>query len=812
MNRLRQSLHLSSLRTGLPALRRPSVLPVALLLLALSSAFVFGNQRDLSQHRAQNNHITAQSLLLAANLSPEHNFLMFLRQTLDEDGELTYEPYNRFPIGTYLLIKLAILPFGDDLGAQILAVRLLTLALFAAAALLAYLSLCRLMPSRWVALGATLTAFSSYYWLYYKDMVSTELTSVFGVMLAFHGLVLFAQEGRFGQLLVKACIALLLGWHVYALLLPFIIIGLPGEIIGGLRERRSLPLMGQVKGALLAPIRSRYLALGVATLLFGIGLLGFNLANEYYALKGEFPIAELPTAQSALDRVGQDEEFSGRFAEVVDWRNFARGQFYRIGGMIIPYGVPGYGATGLGWTESAPPAPGMGIVMGVAACVVCLIGLIYARLRHKHLLTTLVLAGFFWAIPMRHTAAFHDYETLFHIGIPLFLFALALLGARRLGGERAVGALAVGAAALFAVSAFQMSAGYEPRASEFHAAAAADFKAIRPLTEGKAVFVNKEWDDPEFGDAWRSTYYYLAASYYLAGSALLFSSESDRRDLADFVVMRERKEGAALLTPQNGQVFAYDRAAYDAQRLAELRESAADAMGQTTGMRAEFDLYLHDGRLIYAKEDCGGDDTGRRFFLHITPRNVNDLAAERRRHGFDNLNFWFWEYGASSDGECLAIAPLPEYEIESVSTGQFGDGGGRIWSAAMSDEYARHLSWLAGVYEGVAAGDYGDPVAESAFRIYRGDSELVYHKPECAAADTNLRFLLHIVPRDAAELPANRQEAGFDNLDFQFADYGASLTVGCVAAAPLPEYAIDSIRTGQFDEGGSVWRVEFPGP
>ena len=374
MNRLRQSLHLSSLRTGLPALRRPSVLPVALLLLALSSAFVFGNQRDLSQHRAQNNHITAQSLLLAANLSPEHNFLMFLRQTLDEDGELTYEPYNRFPIGTYLLIKLAILPFGDDLGAQILAVRLLTLALFAAAALLAYMSLCRLMPSRWVALGATLLAFSSYYWLYYNDMVSTELTSVFGVMLAFHGMVLFAQEGRFRQLLVKACIALLLGWHVYALLLAFIVFGLPGEIIGGLRERRSLPLMGQVRGALLAPIRSRYLALGVATLLFGIGLLGFNLANEYDALKGEIPIAELPTAQSALDRVGQDEEFSGRFAEVVDWRNFARGQFYRIGGMIVPYGVPGYGATGLGWTESAPPAPGMGIVMGVAACVACLVG------------------------------------------------------------------------------------------------------------------------------------------------------------------------------------------------------------------------------------------------------------------------------------------------------------------------------------------------------------------------------------------------------------------------------------------------------
>ena len=191
--------------------------------------------------------------------------------------------------------------------------------------MLAYMSLCRLMPSRWVALGTTLLAFSSYYWLYYNDMVSTELTSVFGVMLAFHGMALFAQEGRFRQLLVKACIALLLGWHVYGLLLPFILFGLPGEMMGGLRERRSLPLMGQVRGALIAPIRSRYLALGVATLLFGIGLLGFNLANEYYALKGEIPLAELPTAQSALDRVGRDEGFSRAHAEVVDWRELCEG-------------------------------------------------------------------------------------------------------------------------------------------------------------------------------------------------------------------------------------------------------------------------------------------------------------------------------------------------------------------------------------------------------------------------------------------------------------------------------------------------------
>ena len=904
-----------------------SAFPLALLMVALSSVFLFGNQRDSFYFRGHNSHITSQSLTLAANLSPEHNFLMFTRQTLDADGELAYEPYNRFPIGTYLLVKLAILPFEDDLSAQILAARLLALAFFAATALTAYLTLRRLTPSPWIALAATLLAFSSYYWLYYNDMASTEITSIFGVMLAFHGMALFAQEGRYRQLLVKVCVALLLGWHTYALLLPFIVIGLAGELIGARRAQRSLSPISQVKRVSLTLLRSRYLWLGAAAMAFGLATLGFNFANEYYALQGKTPLTELPTFQSMLNRAGQSEEFNSQYAEIVAWKNYIPDQIYRIGGMMIPYGVPGYGATGLGWTAGASPAPGIGIAIGLAACAACAVGLAFAR--RKHLFATIVLAGFFWAIPMRNSAVFHQFESIFYTGIPLFLFVMALLGARRLLGARAVGALAAGAVALFAVSAFQMSyVGNAFGLDEVYQEALADFETIRPLAEGKTVFV------PQYPDRWMFSGAYRATHYYLTDSVILFIPESDRRALADLVITRERKSGAALLTPNNRQMFLYDRAAYDAQRLEELRELAADVMRQTVAERANFDLYISDGRLIYAKEDCGGNDAAIRFFLHITPRNVDDLPSERRQRGFDNLDFWLWEHGASSDGQCLAIAPLPEYEIDSIRTGQFdvadgssiwsaivredrlryledlvslmeqtvpvranfdlhwrdnrlmyvkencnkddtvrrfflhitprdvedlpperkqrgidnldfwfweyGAGSDRkcfaiaplpeyeidsirtgqfdadrrtIWSAVMNEDLLRYMRGFVHIYEGIAAGDYGDPVAESDFRIYRRDNALVYHKSECAITDTEPKFLLHIIPQDAADLPADRQQSGFDNLDFLFADYGANLVSGCIAVAPLPDYPIERIRTGQFVSGeGAVWRVEFPSP
>ena len=95
--------------------------------------------------------------------------------------------------------------------------------------------------------------------------------------------------------------------------------------------------------------------------------------------------------------------------------------------------------------------------------------------------------------------------------------------------------------------------------------------------------------------------------------------------------------------------------------------------------RAVFDLYLNDEALVYVKEPCGQADTETRFFLHVVPERVDDLPRERRRHGFDNLDFDFFLRGGHFDGNCLARVPLPGYSIASVRTGQYVSGEGEVW-------------------------------------------------------------------------------------------------------------------------------------
>ena len=93
----------------LAALQSRAWLPPALLLLALSSMFLFGNDhRGYFNRGGTHSEMSAKNLAIAEGLSLDHHFLMFTGRTLDTDGRHAYEVYNRFPIGSYALIKLAI--------------------------------------------------------------------------------------------------------------------------------------------------------------------------------------------------------------------------------------------------------------------------------------------------------------------------------------------------------------------------------------------------------------------------------------------------------------------------------------------------------------------------------------------------------------------------------------------------------------------------------------------------------------------------------------------------------------------------------
>ena len=219
-------------------------------------------------------------------------------------------------------------------------------------------------------------------------------------------------------------------------------------------------------------------------------------------------------------------------------------------------------------------------------------------------------------------------------------------------------------------------------------------------------------------------------------------------------------------------------------------------------IRSQFDVYLSENRLIYVKEPCVRADTEHKFFLHVSPLDPADLPSERREYGFDNLDFDFGSYGILIDDRCAAVRSLPNYDIVKVATGQF-TGEGNVWRDMypfLSDE---------GIYRSLTS---GEPIIRSQFDVYLSEHWMTYVKEPCAQADTEHRFFLHVSPLDDTDLPDDRQEAGFDNLDFDFGSHGILIDDWCAAVRPLPDYDIAQIATGQFTSAGQVWRDVYAFP
>ena len=138
---------------------------------------------------------------------------------------------------------------------------------------------------------------------------------------------------------------------------------------------------------------------------------------------------------------------------------------------------------------------------------------------------------------------------------------------------------------------------------------------------------------------------------------------------------------AAIRTGQEGR---WETNLYPPADPEQLRADYAALSAIQPNARANFDLYWRDNRLLYRRETCAAADTAAGFFLHIIPRDIAALPAERRPAGFANWDFAFARYGGFFDGRCLAAVPLPNYPIKAIRTGQHLPGQGEVWAAELT--------------------------------------------------------------------------------------------------------------------------------
>ena len=232
--------------------------------------------------------------------------------------------------------------------------------------------------------------------------------------------------------------------------------------------------------------------------------------------------------------------------------------------------------------------------------------------------------------------------------------------------------------------------------------------------------------------------------------------------------------------------------------VAHLGTARREALAREPVARARYDVYRDGRTLTHARDECSADDLAG-LFLHVYPHDTAELPPWRVRdgHDFDNLDHVLRDGAARIDGNCVAVALLPDYPIARVRTGQID-----LWSAEVPPDYAGARR------EALAT----EPQARGVFDVYHDGRTLTYVRDGCTEEDAAAPFFLHLYPLNADDLPDDRREHGFDNLDAALTRSVGARGGSCVAFVDLPEYPIASIRTGQHDGTRERWAVEFAPP
>ncbi len=676
----------------------------------------------------------AATLARTANLAAETRFVGFTRRTLEPDPGSTLDSIgdsildstggaeafvldNDHALGAGLALRLAaahlggpdgvLAPrFGDEHRAREVAVRVALAGFWCLAAFLAYLSLVRLLGRRWVALGATLLAFSSFAggaW----DAVSLEGSpALCGFLLAFHGMVVFVREGRFRRLLLQYAAASFLTFSAAALALPFAAVGFCLEA----RRRRNEDPPGR-DGGRRPPGReqwasaNRYLAFGAFALVCWGVVAGSNRANEWALRADGAKLIAAPTVPAGEESrvvpgTGTGEgEGAGSASEHGSGTASGREALRRVAGALVPYAAASRGGGGDGpWLLPAVALATLGGVVGAALS------------RRRRLLLPLALSGL---VPAVWPGAAGGFDPSASFGLSLALGSLVglaadrFLRARSVGREggreeatapalRVPGALAVGlSAAVFLLSGHR--AGSVPNPGEpvalagFEERVAGDFREIRRRLRRRAAGASSR-TIPASQRA-RAARRHLrpsaagavfvpaalrevlggadAVAWRLGGSVL--AERPAARGLAEFVLTADGDRGPGLLTPDNREVFLHHRAAFDGELDRMIAAAGAPRI------RGEYDLHLDGGQVLYVREGCRPEDREGLFVLHLDPVDARDLPPHRRQFGFDNLSFRFADRALDLGGRCVARVPLPGYRVRRFVIARHPGQSGEDW-------------------------------------------------------------------------------------------------------------------------------------
>ena len=343
--------------------------------------------------------VSSQGLAIISSATLENKFVGYSIEYKDEQNVLHSDYYDRYPVFFSALFN-RVLALAPKLSSKMYLAKQVMNLIFLGTLILAFLTIDKLIKNKPLALTVVLLVFSNPFLLFFKDMVHFDQPALFGFMLLIYAIAVYKLDGLKLPVILATFIAIALGrgYASYAVLIVWL-------AIEGVLVLKSKTTNFNQKIKTIAKHPSFYLL--VIGIVWGAGLLSYNIVVEAQARK--IPLMETSIVNSAGQRLALDDEFNQEYAEIINWGEFLKSQVNRI----IKWSFP-VNKVNLGFVGNTL----------LLVVVFLVMGLVIRRqpLEKRILYLILMLSGFVWLIPLRNLSAFHDYTTMFYIGIPLVLF------------------------------------------------------------------------------------------------------------------------------------------------------------------------------------------------------------------------------------------------------------------------------------------------------------------------------------------------------------------------------------------------------
>jgi hypothetical protein len=499
-----------------------TALAVAVLLIVVVATFWLQNRIvgwEPGYDDAQPKHhgwVSANTLAIISKATPENYFVGYALAFRNDQNQPQYEYFDRYPVFFSALFNRLLLLAGTLVEEFLLAKQIMNL-IFLGTLVVAFLLIEKLTGDKALALVAVLLAFSNPYLLWYKDMVHFDQPALFGFLLLIYAIALYRIDGRKTPVYICTFIAIGLGRGYASYSILFLWLAFEAFLILRTKGIRFREKFNRV-------VRHPSFVLSVLAVVWGASLLSYNIFAE--AQKRDVSILQTSILRSARYRLSLNPEFNLENEGVINWRIFAESQVNRIVQWTFPAQGVNFGV------------PGNSLLLAV---IFAAIGLLVWRepVDKRIVYLLLILAGFGWLIPLRNLSAFHDYTAMYYIGIPLvfFLSILTFLNLHR----KLTYMLAALALVLYVSALVQVKAWHEERAGQADTYTH-DFVRILEKIEGTGKNINMPEQIP---------YGPFTPGFYLSEHYL------SSRELAEYVVTRNKKYSADILTPENEIIYLF---------------------------------------------------------------------------------------------------------------------------------------------------------------------------------------------------------------------------------------------------------------